>query len=305
MSATAKALAYSTPAIEFRNVSLSFAGIPALTNVSFKLRRGEIILLTGASASGKSVLLRLAIGLLRPDKGKILIKGREIESLAEDELLAIRGGSMGMVFQEDALFSGMTVYDNTAFRPTEHGWPNEVTDRSVIEVLRFVGLEKDVEKLPEELSGGMRRRLELARAIVGWPSIMLYDEPTSSLDPLSGEQILDLVIRARDIHNISSIYVTKELHEIPYLSTHYAVELKSGEVVVREAGLGEKEPVTSVIVLDKGNIAFRGNYREFAASNSPSVEYLTRGGRPATRVSLYVPDPWSKRNRPQSGLGPA
>ena len=171
-------------AVEFRNVSISFDSQPVLSDVSFKLRPGGMIILTGESGSGKSVLLRLAMGLEKPDTGEILINGREISCLGESDLLAIRGGLMGMVFQEDSLFTGLSVYDNVAYRLDEHGWSEEDTDKAVNEVLWFVGLEGEQEKLPEELSGGMKRRLEIARALVGWPSIMLFDEPTMSLDPI-------------------------------------------------------------------------------------------------------------------------
>jgi phospholipid/cholesterol/gamma-HCH transport system ATP-binding protein len=157
----------------------------------------------------------MAMGLERPDSGQILIEGNDLGLLDEAELLNLRGTRMGMVFQEDSLFTGLTAYDNVAFRFDEHGVSQAETDEAVKEVLQFVGLEKDGEKLPEELSGGMRRRLEIARALVGWPSVMLFDEPASGLDPLTAIQVLDLIIRARDIFGISSLYVTKKLDEIP------------------------------------------------------------------------------------------
>jgi phospholipid/cholesterol/gamma-HCH transport system ATP-binding protein len=155
------------PAIEFRNVSLSFEDKPALTDVSFRLERDEMIFLTGASGSGKSLLLHLAMGLIKPDEGQIFVEGREIDNLDESDLLAVRGGSMGMVFQEDSLFTSMSVYDNVAYRLEEHGWDEETIDKSVLEVLRFVGLEGEEEKSADELSGGMKRRVEIARALIG------------------------------------------------------------------------------------------------------------------------------------------
>ena len=232
------------PAIEFRNVFLSFDDHEVLHDVSFTLEQGDMIVLTGVSGSGKSVLLRLAMGLLKPDSGQIFIEGREIEGLKESELLDIRGGLMGMVFQEDSLFTGLPVYENAAYRLEEHGWSEAEIDRAVREVLRFVGLDGEEAKYPEELSGGMKRRLEIARALIGWPRIMLFDEPTMSLDPLAALKVLDLVIRARDINHISSLYVTKKIHEIGYLSN----------------------PKTTVIVLDDGRIVFRGTTEEFEAS---------------------------------------
>ena len=261
-----------TPAIEFRHVSLSFDGKMALSDISFKLRRNQMICITGASGSGKSVLLRLAIGLTRPDEGQIFVDGREIEELGEDELLAIRGGLMGIVFQEESLFTGLSVYDNVAYRLAEHGWAETETERAVREALRFVGLENEIDKLPEELSGGMKRRLEIARALIGWPSIMLFDEPTAGLDPINEGQVLDLVILARDVYNISSLFVTKQLHQIPYLATHRVVK-EEGKRVVREAGDTEA-PDLKVLFLDKGRISFFGTPAEFAETTVPSVAYM-------------------------------
>jgi phospholipid/cholesterol/gamma-HCH transport system ATP-binding protein len=191
-------------------VVLSFDENVVLNDVSFTLNQGEMILITGVSGSGKSVLLRLAMGLLKPDSGQILIEGREIQELDESELIALRGGLMGMVFQEESLFTGLPVYENAAYRLEEHGWSEDEIEKAVAEVLRFVGLEGEENKFPEELSGGMKRRLEIARALIGWPRIMLFDEPTMSLDPLAALKVLDLVIRARDINQISSLYVTKK-----------------------------------------------------------------------------------------------
>lgn len=263
------------PAIEFRHVSLSFDGKKALSDVSFILRRNQMICVTGASGSGKSVLLRLAIGLMRPDEGQIFVNGREIEELDEDELLAIRGGLMGIVFQEDSLFTGLTVYENAAYRLAEHGWDESETERAVREALRFVGLEDDIDKLPEELSGGMKRRLEIARALVGWPSIMLFDEATAGLDPINEGQVLDLIILARDVHNISSLFVTKQMHQIPYLASHKAVPAGGGHVV-REAGTLD-EPDLMVLCLQEGEVAFFGTPDEFAGTKTPAVAYMTQG----------------------------
>src|SRR5437588_2036091 len=259
------------PAIEFRNVSISFDDEPVLEDISFTLERGEMICLTGVSGSGMSVLLRLAAGLLRPDEGQIFIEGREIEGMDEQELLALRSASMGVVFQEQSLFTGMSVYDNTAYRLDEHDWPEEDTERAVSEILTFVGLEEDIDKLPEELSIGMRRRLEFARALVGWPKIMLFDEATSGLDPLNARAILDVVIRARDIHRISSLYVTKELHEIPYLAGYRAIKDESGEITIKEVDAGE---TLWVVVLEKGRAVFTGTPAEFEASDLSPVTRL-------------------------------
>lgn len=286
-----------TPAIEFRNVSLSFDNTAALKGVSFTLNRGEMILLTGVSGSGKSVLLRLAMGLLQPDSGEILIEGKEIQALDESALVTLRGGVMGMVFQEDSLFTGLPVYENAAYRLEEHGWTEDEIERAVAEVLRFVGLEGEENKFPEELSGGMKRRLEIARALIGWPRIMLFDEPTMSLDPLAALKVLDLVLRARDINQISSLYVTKKIHEIPYLANYRAETLTNSELRIVEAP-ATNLPKTRVIVLEEGRIAFDGSAAEFARSELKVIQDLSTLDRHDHTHEPYFPDPWDKRRHP-------
>ena len=289
--------AAETPAVEFSHVSLGFDGRAALRDVSFKLGHGQMICITGASGSGKSVLLRLAIGFMKPDRGQIFICGREIETLGEDELLDIRGRMLGFVAQEESLFTGMSVYENAAYRLEEHGWPEAEVGRAVRETLRFVGLEGDIDKLPEELSGGMRRRLEIARAFVGWPPLMLFDEPTSGLDPINEGQVLDLILRARDLRGISSLLVTKQMHQIPYLATHRAVE-REGEVEVCEAAPPDA-PDVRVLFLHKGEVAFLGTPEEFKANTSPAVTYMTQALSGAPHASVSVADPWDRRRKPK------
>jgi len=289
------------PAVELSHVSLSFDGRAALRDVSFTLRRGQMICVTGASGSGKSVLLRLAIGFLRPDAGRIFVGGREIELLREEELLDIRGRLLGFVPQEESLFTGMTVYENAAYRLAEHGWPEEETAAAAREALRFVGLEGDIDKLPEELSGGMKRRLEIARAFVGWPPIMLFDEPTSGLDPLNEGQVLDLILRARDLRGISSLLVTKQLHEISYLAGHRAAEAAGGGVEVCEAEATQL-PDVSVLFLHEGGVAFFGTPDEFFRDEDQAVTYMTRAGADAAPTGVYVADPWDKRSRRKHAL---
>ena len=282
------------PAIEFRNVYLSFDDHTVLNDINFTLAEGEMIFLTGISGSGKSVLLRVAMGLLKPDSGRIFINGREIEKLDESDLLAIRGGLMGIVFQEDSLFSGLPVYENTAYRLEEHGWSEEETDRAVSEVLRFVGLDGEEEKFPEELSGGMKRRLEIARALIGWPRIMLFDEPTMSLDPIAASKVLDLIIRARDINQISSLYVTKKIHELDYLSHFRAERDADGNVSTSEAP-ATNLPVTRVLVLDAGSIVFDGSVADFEKSDLPEIKELVTLERHDHSKDPYFTDPWDKR----------
>ena len=298
-------MSYQPPAIEFRHVSISFDDERALDDISFRLERGQMTCITGVSGSGMSVLLRLAAGLERPDEGQIFIEGREIEGLDEQELLALRSASMGIVFQEQSLFTGMSVYDNTAYRLDEHGWPEKDIERAVREILRFVGLEEDIDKLPEELSIGMGRRLEFARALVGWPEIMLFDEATAGLDPINARAMLDLVIRARDIHRISSLYVTKELHEIPYLANYCGVKSDSGEITIRDVRASADEPAggeanqVDVIVLETGRIVFSGSPAEFESTDLPAVTLMTHPGPSAPPTDTYIPDPWRRSKKPE------
>jgi phospholipid/cholesterol/gamma-HCH transport system ATP-binding protein len=289
------------PDIEFRNVSLSFDDTPALSNISFTVDRGEMIFLSGASGSGKSVLLRLAIGLLKPDEGQIFVKGQEVDNLDESALLAVRGGLMGMVFQEDSLFTGMSVYENVAYRLEEHEWDDERIEKAVTEVLRFVGLEGEEDRLPDELSGGMKRRVEIARALIGWPSIMLFDEPTTGLDPIVALQVMELILRARDLNQISSIYVTKKLYEIPYLASYRAEADSTGAISVIQAP-PDRLPLTRVILLDSGRLAFCGTVEEFQKSDDPVVKDLIALDHHDQSNEPYFADPWDKKRRPKDEI---
>ena len=284
------------PALEFRNVSVAFDDKPALRDISFQLHQGEMIFVTGESGSGKSVVLRLAIGLLKPDAGQILVGGREIQTLDEAELLAIRGGVMGMVFQEDSLFTGLSVYENVAYRLKEHHWKTEETQKAVKEVLDFVGLAGEEDKLPEHLSGGMKRRLEIARALVGWPSIMLFDEPTMGLDPIVALQVLDLIIRARDINKISSIFVTKKVYEIPYLANYVA--MKTGDRITINEAASDKLPMTRLMALEAGRIVFTGSFDQFQNSDLPAVKKLRALDQRDHSADPYFSDPWDKSRQP-------
>jgi phospholipid/cholesterol/gamma-HCH transport system ATP-binding protein len=290
----------NVPAIEFRNVWQSIDEKRVLSDISFKLERGEMIFITGVSGSGKSVLLRLAIALEHPDSGQVLIEGQDVGLLDEVELLKLRGSRMGIVFQEDSLFTGLNVYDNVAYRLVEHGVKDDETETSVMEVLRFVGLDQEAEKLPAELSGGMRRRLEIARALIGWPSIMLFDEPASGLDPLTAIQVLDLIIRARDVYGISSLYVTKKLDEMPYLATHRAVQSSSGVII--EEVTPKTAPLTRVMVLDEGRIAFTGSVAEFEINPLRAVARLTQADNGTEISDFPVADPWDKSRKPREKI---
>lgn len=285
------------PALEFQNVTVSFDADNVLENVTFQLQPDELLCFTGLTGSGKTVLVRTAAGLETADSGQIFVFGREIEHLPEDELLEIRSRQMGFVFQDEALFTGLSVFENTAFRLSEHEVPEEETEAAVLELLKFVGLDGHEDKLPEELSGGMRRRLEFARAMVGWPKIMFYDEPTAGLDPVNSRHILDLIIRGRDIHGISGLFVSKELNQISYLSHHVAVQTESGVEIVPSAVAHPSR--TSVLVLEKGRIAFSGTWEEFHDSEVPAVTALTHPERLPRKKDVYVPEHWKHHVHPE------
>ncbi len=278
-----------TGAIEFRNVGIDFEGVPVLDGINLRVIPGEMLCITGDSRSGKSVLLRLAIGFLHPDRGEVLIDGRCLNQMTEEELLTLRSQLMGMVFQENALFTGQSVFDNAAYRLLEHGWPPEKIEKAVLEVLTFVGLQEDLEKQAEDLSGGMKRRLEFARALIGWPPIMLFDEPTSGLDPINARQVLDLIITARDLHRISSLFVTKSMHEIPYLARHQAVQTdgETARIETVEAVEGLR-----VMVLEKGRIAFLGTPGDFQQSHHPAVRHLLHPVTQERDGRFEYRDPW-------------
>jgi len=182
----------------------------------------------------------------------------------------------------------------STYRLREHDWSTDKVDKAVREILGFVGLDKDIEKEVFELSGGMKRRLELARAIVGWPPIMLFDEPTTGLDPINAQQVRDIVIRARDFHRMSSLYVSKTMHEITYLATHCALADEEHRISIMEAD-AEHLPKTRVMVLEEGGIVFLGGHQEFCESSLPEVLELTHPRTAMATSDIRTPDPWGNR----------
>jgi phospholipid/cholesterol/gamma-HCH transport system ATP-binding protein len=254
--------------IEFREVSLSFEDKPVLDRFSFCVSPGELKGILGGSGSGKSTILKLTLGLIKPDAGQVLIDGKDITVLDDTELSAIRR-RMGMVFQEGALFSSLTVYENVAFRPTELGWDEDRVDREVKRVLEFVGLLDAAEKLPEELSGGMKRRVGIARAIVDRPDIVLFDEPTAGLDPPTAHSVCELAIRLRDIEHVTSLFVTHNLDDVRFLSSTY-VEAASNGKPRREAGQLCLIN-TRFVMLEKGKAIFDGTDEQLWSSPNPAI----------------------------------
>lgn len=221
------------PAVEFRDVSFSFDDEKVLDRLSFKVMKGEIKIILSGSGGGKSTILKLILRLLKPDEGQVLIDDEDITNYDESQLKHVRD-KIGMVFQEGGLFDSLSVYDNVAYRLHEEDMPEEDVEREVRLLLRFVGLENEMDKLPSELSGGMQKRVGIARALVGNPKIVLFDEPTGALDPPTAATISALIIRLRDLENVASILVTHEMDTVKYITSEYAVVSEKGEVSVEE-----------------------------------------------------------------------
>jgi len=259
------------PAVRFEDVSIEFEGKDVLDHISFEVKRGENRILLGPAGVGKSVLLKLADGLLKPDSGRIFVFGFEVSAMPEEELFRLRG-SIGMVFQESALFDSLTVRDNVGYRLIQENVPDDEIDRRVSEALRFVELEQTMSKLPSELSGGMRRRVAIARAIITKPELILYDSPTGGLDPITSTTIIDLIIKQRDVSRTSSILVTHRLQDAFLLASH-RFSKDTGEI----AELPEKQtdPSTSFLVLHQGRLVFDGTTHDLVHSDDDFLkQYL-------------------------------
>ncbi len=264
------------PAIEFRDVHLSFEDKKILDGISFIVRRGETKIILGRSGGGKSTTIRLILGLLKPDSGQILIDGEDITNYTEIEMMKVRA-KIGMVFQEGALFDSLSVYDNVAYRLHEQGIGEEEVEREVRRMLKFVDLEDAIDKMPAELSGGMRRRVGIARALVSDPQIVMFDEPTAGLDPPTARTICELAIKLRDLEDVSSIFVTHEMKNLEYLSSEYAVVDEHGAVVFELEGEKLCLINTEIIMLKEGKIIFTGKDEEFNQSEDPYILKFVRG----------------------------
>jgi phospholipid/cholesterol/gamma-HCH transport system ATP-binding protein len=260
------------PAVRFENVSISFEGKDVLENISFEVKRGDTRVLLGPAGVGKSVLLKLANGLFKPDSGRIFIFGFEVSAMREEDLYPLRE-CIGTVFQEGALFDSLTVRDNVGFRLAEDHVPEAEIDRRVTEALRFVELEHTLDKFPSELSGGMRRRVAIARAIVTRPALILYDSPTGGLDPITSTTIIELVIKQRDVYKTSSIVVTHRLQDAFMLASH-RFNCDTNQMVPLPPN--QSDPQTSFLVLHLGKLVFDGSTHDLIHSNDPFLkEYLS------------------------------
>jgi phospholipid/cholesterol/gamma-HCH transport system ATP-binding protein len=244
------------PLVVFQDVHLGFDEGEVLRGISFVLVDGETKILLGESGSGKTLILKLAAGLIRADSGKIIVMGQDIEAMTETQLLEFRR-QLGFVFQEGALFDSLSVEDNVAFRLDEENVDQSEIEQRVREALRFVEMEQAIDKFPDELSGGMRRRVSIARALVNKPSSVFYDSPTAGLDPVTSQTIITLIMRLRDTLDVTSIVATHRIQDAFGLA-NYRFEAKSDKVVAlpKNGGSSTAHP-TNVIVLRNGQIYFQ------------------------------------------------
>ena len=244
--------------VAFDRVSLSFDEKVILNDVSFALSSGHTKIILGASGAGKSITLKIILGLLKPDAGAVWVNGQRVDRLDEEEMMAVRT-NLGMVFQEGALFDSLTVRENVGYRLYEESdVPLEDADRRVEEVLGFVGLSEFAERMPSELSGGQRRRVAIARAMASKPHILLYDEATTGLDPITAATVDDEIIKLRDLENVSSILVTHQLRDAFYIATHAAVRQNNGDIRIVPAD-PDKEREAEFLMLRDGRIVFEGD----------------------------------------------
>ena len=263
----------SRDAVVFDNVSMAFEENVVLDGVSFHLPRGETKALFGVAGSGKSTTLKLTLGLMKPDGGRIFLLGQEVTSMSERALFELRR-RVGIVFQESALFDSLKVRENVAFRLMEEHLSEEEVEGRVREALRFVELERTIDMFPSELSGGMRRRVAIARAIITQPEVLLYDSPTGGLDPVTSNTIVELIVKQRDVYKTSALMVTHRLQDAFTMATHQ-FDKERNKMVPLPKGQRSEVPLSFLILRD-GKIIFDGDMRELAASRDPYIrEYIS------------------------------
>jgi phospholipid/cholesterol/gamma-HCH transport system ATP-binding protein len=266
-----EALGPGSPIVVFDKVSLAFDDKVILREVSFTLITGRTKIILGASGAGKSTILKLILGLLKPDAGIIWVNGERVDSMSELEMMKVRA-DLGMVFQEGALFDSLTVAENVGYKLYEETKmaPHLVRAR-VEEVLGFIGLRDYIDRMPSELSGGQRRRVAIARAMAAKPRILLYDEPTTGLDPITASTVDDEIIKLRDLENVSSIVVTHQLRDAFYVATHEAIRRDDGLLRIEPAD-PEKAEEAEFIMLKDGRISFEGHAAELRTSDDPYLQ---------------------------------
>jgi phospholipid/cholesterol/gamma-HCH transport system ATP-binding protein len=258
------------PVVVFDHVELAFDEKVVLRDVSFTLLKGHTKIILGASGSGKSTSLKIITGLLRADAGVVWVNGQRVDRLTEQQMMAVRN-DLGLIFQEGALFDSLTVRENVGYKLYEEsGMPIDEADRRVAEVLGFVGLAQHIAKMPSELSGGQRRRVAIARAMAYKPRILLYDEATTGLDPITAITVDDEIIKLRDLEGVSSIVVTHQLRDAFYVATHMAVREPDGEVRIVRA-TPEKEREAEFVMLRDGLIVFEGDADALRRSQDPYI----------------------------------
>lgn len=259
-------------AVVFENVSIAFDDRQVLEDVSFTLQRGETKALFGVAGAGKTVILKLAMGLIRPDSGRIYVLGYEVTAMKEEELFDLRR-KLGMVFQESALFDSLTVEANVGYRLYEEHLPQEEIRVRVLEALRFVELEHTIDMFPSELSGGMRRRVAIARAIITNPEILLYDSPTGGLDPVTSTTIVELIVKQRDVYGTSALLVSHRLKDAFVMATHH-FDRDQNRMLPLPPG-SHQNPNTSFLVLRDARKIFEGSASDLINSRDQYIrEYL-------------------------------
>ena len=261
-----EALGPGSPIVVLDKVSLAFDENVILRDISFTLLKGHTKIILGASGSGKSTILKLILGLLKPDSGVIWVNGERVDGMTELDMMKVRA-DLGMVFQEGALFDSLTVAENVGYKLFEESnMPEPEVWRRVEEILGFMGLEEHVDRTPAELSGGQRRRVAIARAMAFKPRLLLYDEPTTGLDPITAITVDNEIVKLRDIENVSSILVTHQLRDAFFVATHEAVRDSAGRLQVVPAGLDKTEDAEFIMLKD-GRIAFEGHAAELRATS--------------------------------------
>jgi phospholipid/cholesterol/gamma-HCH transport system ATP-binding protein len=259
--------------IIFDHVSIAFDENVVLDDISFELTRGETKMLLGVLGSGKSTILKMAIGLVRPDRGDVYLLGHHVNSMKEEELFDLRR-QVGMVFQESALFDSLTVRENVAYRLIEENVDPEEIERRVREALRFVELENTLDLFPSELSGGMRRRVAIARAIISHPEVLLYDSPTAGLDPVTSTTIIELLVKQRDVYHTSALMVTHRLPDTFTMASNYFDEKKNRMEPIPPGS--QINSNSSFLVLRDGKIIFDGSVNELVNSSDEYIrEYIS------------------------------
>jgi phospholipid/cholesterol/gamma-HCH transport system ATP-binding protein len=267
----ARATTLDKPIVEFDRVWLAFDDNVILREISFTLYRGHTKLLLGASGSGKSTTLKLLLGLLKPDAGAIWVNGERVDTKTEEEMMKVRA-DIGMVFQEGALFDSLTVAENVGYKLYEEtDLPLDQVRQRVEEVLGFIGLGEFIDRMPSELSGGQRRRVAIARAMAAKPSLLLYDEPTTGLDPITATTVDDEIIKLRDLEDVTSILVTHQLRDAFYVATGRASRGARGQLSINRADATKTEEAEFIMLKD-GRIHFEGTAAELRASNDPYVK---------------------------------